>query len=125
MEWGSSFVALHISLFVCRLNRKNEAVSRKSDIKYAAAGWDSSQYPLETIGWCYFSGVMRFAHMRHATRVWLVSDVARTRRAFRTAGPVDLAHVYFAPAQTPTPVRVEKTLDDGTEPLVSGQPMSF
>jgi hypothetical protein len=34
MEWGSSFVALHISLFVCKLNRKNEAVSRKSDIGF-------------------------------------------------------------------------------------------
>lgn len=32
MEWGSSFVAVHISLFVCKLNRKSEALGRKSDI---------------------------------------------------------------------------------------------
>lgn len=34
-------------------------------------------------------------------------------------------HVYFAPAQTPTPVRVEKLREDGSLLLTSGQPMSF
>jgi len=38
MEWGSSFVAVHISMFVCKLNRKSEALGRKCDIGLRAVG---------------------------------------------------------------------------------------